>query len=41
VIGKVGTPLMFDVGVCLLVIGVTLNIIFALFEEVQLGEEEM
>jgi multicomponent Na+:H+ antiporter subunit B len=40
VIGKVGTPLMFDVGVCLLVIGVTLNIIFALFEEVQLGEEE-
>lgn len=32
VIGKVGTPLVFDVGVYLVVIGVTLTIIFALKE---------
>jgi multicomponent Na+:H+ antiporter subunit B len=33
VVGKVGTPLLFDVGVYLTVIGVTLTIIFALAEE--------
>ncbi|MBN1967314.1 MAG: Na+/H+ antiporter subunit B [Anaerolineae bacterium] len=33
VIGKLGTPLLFDVGVYLAVIGVTLTIIFALAEE--------
>lgn len=33
VIGKIGTPLMFDVGVYLVVIGVTLLIIFKLAEE--------
>ncbi len=32
VIGKLGTPLMFDVGVYLVVIGVTLTIIFAIKE---------
>lgn len=41
VFGKIGTPLMFDVGVCLLVIGITLQIIFAVFEEVEQGEEEL
>ena len=30
---KAGTPLVFDIGVCLTVIGVTLAIIFALAEE--------
>lgn len=33
VLGKVGTPLLFDVGVYLLVLGVTLMIIFTLVEE--------
>lgn len=33
VIGKIGTPLMFDVGVYLVVIGITLLIIFTLAEE--------
>ena len=33
VIGKVGTPLIFDVGVYLLVLGISLKIIFSLFEE--------
>jgi len=33
VIGKIGTPLMFDVGVYLVVVGVTLLIIFTLAEE--------
>jgi len=32
VVGKLGTPVLFDVGVYLLVIGVTLTIIFALAE---------
>jgi len=32
VIGKLGTPLLFDTGVYLVVIGVTLTIIFALME---------
>ncbi|MCS7003180.1 MAG: Na(+)/H(+) antiporter subunit B, partial [Dehalococcoidia bacterium] len=32
VIGKVGTPLIFDVGVYLLVMGVTLTMVFALAE---------
>ncbi len=32
VIGKLGTPLLFDVGVYLVVIGITLTIIFALIE---------
>ena len=32
VIGKLGTPLLFDVGVYLVVIGITLTIIFALLE---------
>ncbi len=32
VIGKLGTPLLFDVGVFLVVIGITLTIIFALME---------
>ena len=36
VVGKLGTPLLFDVGVYLAVIGVTLTIIFALIE----AEEE-
>lgn len=33
VIGKLGTPLIFDVGVYLLVLGVSLKIIFSLAEE--------
>jgi multicomponent Na+:H+ antiporter subunit B len=33
VLGKVGTPVLFDVGVYLLVLGVTLMIIFVLVEE--------
>ncbi len=33
VIGKLGTPLMFDTGVYLVVIGIALTIIFALAEE--------
>jgi multicomponent Na+:H+ antiporter subunit B len=33
VLGKLGTPFIFDVGVYLVVIGVTLTIIFALMEE--------
>jgi multicomponent Na+:H+ antiporter subunit B len=32
-IGKIGTPLLFDVGVYLVVVGITLTIIFALMEE--------
>ena len=32
VIGKLGTPLLFDVGVYLVVIGITLTIIFALMD---------
>ena len=32
VIGKLGTPLLFDVGVYLVVIGITLTIIFTLIE---------
>lgn len=37
VVGKLGTPLLFDVGVYLVVIGVVLTIIFALIE----AEEEV
>lgn len=33
VIGKIGTPLIFDVGVYLLVLGIALKIIFSLAEE--------
>ncbi len=33
VIGKLGTPFLFDVGVYLLVLGITLKIIFVLAEE--------
>jgi multicomponent Na+:H+ antiporter subunit B len=33
VLGKLGTPLLFDIGVYLVVIGVTLMIIFSLAEE--------
>jgi multicomponent Na+:H+ antiporter subunit B len=33
VIGKVGTPILFDVGVYLIVLGVTLTMIFGLAEE--------
>ena len=33
VIGRIGTPLLFDVGVYFVVIGVALTIIFNLFEE--------
>ena len=33
VLGKVGTPLLFDIGVYLVVLGVTLKIIFTLMEE--------
>jgi len=33
VIGKLGTPLLFDVGVYLVVLGITLVIVFALVEE--------
>ena len=33
VLGKVGTPLLFDLGVYLVVLGITLKIIFALAEE--------
>lgn len=36
VIGKFGTPLLFDVGVYLVVAGITLHIIFALAEEAEL-----
>jgi multicomponent Na+:H+ antiporter subunit B len=32
-IGKIGTPLLFDIGVYLLVLGMALTIIFALAEE--------
>ncbi len=32
-LGKVGTPLLFDTGVYLVVMGVTLNIIFSLAED--------
>jgi len=32
-IGKVGTPLLFDIGVYLLVLGITLTIVFSLAEE--------
>lgn len=32
VIGKVGTPLLFDVGVYLVVIGITTTVMFTLFE---------
>ena len=37
VVGKLGTPLLFDIGVYLVVIGVALTIIFALIE----AEEEI
>lgn len=33
VLGKVGTPLLFDLGVYLVVLGATLTIVFALSEE--------
>jgi multicomponent Na+:H+ antiporter subunit B len=33
VVGKLGTPLLFDTGVYLVVIGVTLTIVFSLAEE--------
>lgn len=33
VIGKIGTPIVFDVGVYLLVLGIALKIIFSLAEE--------
>jgi multicomponent Na+:H+ antiporter subunit B len=33
VIGKIGTPLLFDVGVYLVVLGISLKIIFSLAEE--------
>lgn len=33
VVGKVGTPFLFDLGVYLVVIGITLTIIFSLAEE--------
>ncbi len=33
ILGKVGTPLLFDVGVYLLVVGVVLQIVFVLAEE--------
>ena len=33
VLGKVGTPLLFDVGVYLVVVGITLMIIFSLAED--------
>lgn len=33
IIGKLGTPLLFDVGVYLVVLGITLVIVFALIEE--------
>jgi multicomponent Na+:H+ antiporter subunit B len=32
VIGKVGTPLLFDVGVYLVVLGIVATIVFTLFE---------
>jgi multicomponent Na+:H+ antiporter subunit B len=33
VLGKIGTPLLFDMGVYLVVVGITLLIIFSLAEE--------
>ncbi len=33
VVGKIGSPIIFDVGVYLLVLGITLKIIFSLAEE--------
>jgi multicomponent Na+:H+ antiporter subunit B len=33
VLGKVGTPLLFDIGVYMVVVGITLLIIFSLVEE--------
>lgn len=38
VVGKLGTPLLFDLGVYLVVIGVALTIIFALIEAEEEGE---
>jgi multicomponent Na+:H+ antiporter subunit B len=35
VIGKLGTPLLFDVGVYVLVLGITAKIVFSLAEEEQ------
>lgn len=40
VLGKVGTPLLFDVGVYLLVVGMTLTIVFELAELAERSEEE-
>lgn len=33
VVGKIGTPLIFDIGVMIVVFGVTLTMLFALLEE--------
>ena len=35
VLGKLGTPFLFDIGVYLLVIGISLKILFSLYEEMQ------
>lgn len=35
IIGKIGTPLFFDIGVYILVLGISTKIIFALLEEEQ------
>lgn len=39
IIGKIGTPLLFDLGVYFVVIGITLLIIFSLAEEAEKGAE--
>ena len=41
VIGKVGTPLLFDVGVYLIVVGVTLKILFTLMTTSDLAVESV
>lgn len=35
ILGKLGTPLLFDIGVYILVIGISLKILFSLYEEMQ------
>jgi multicomponent Na+:H+ antiporter subunit B len=40
VIGKIGTPFIFDIGVYLAVLGVTLTILLALMDEPKMNEEQ-
>lgn len=40
VIGKIGTPLFFDIGVYLVVLGVVLTIVFTFFDDIDFDEED-